>query len=175
MTTRLPVALTLCAALLVAVPAASPASGASAAAKKTCKKVKGKKRCKPVKKKKKTVSAKVPADGSYSSGDGSLSIGVGTTAGKRSVAVRVSIPLTCMPSGVTQPRTLAVVNIPLTGASFSGQSPQDDQFGFGQTTVTGTFLSATRVHVAAQNANYKNGPESCSGSVDLTVNIKAGH
>ena len=174
MTARLPVALTLCAALLVAAPAASPASGASAAAKKTCKKVKGKKRCKPVKKKK-TVSVKVPADGSYTSGDGSLSIGVGTTAGKRSVAVRVSIPLTCMPSGVTQPRTLAVVNIPLTGASFSGQSPADDQYGFGQTTVNGAFLSATRVHVAAQNANYKNGPESCNGSVDVTVNITKGH
>ena len=173
MTARLPVALTLCAALLVAAPAASPASGASAAAKKKCKKVKGKKRCKPVKKK--TVATNVPADGSYNSSDGSLNIGVGTKAGKRTVAVRVRIPLTCMPSGVTQPRTLAVVNIPLTGASFSGQSPQDDQYGFGQTTVTGAFLSATRVHVAAQTANYKNGPESCSGSVDLTVNIKAGH
>jgi hypothetical protein len=127
MNARLPVALALCAALLVAAPAASPASGASVAAKKKCKKVKGKKRCKPVKKKK--VSSNIPADGSYNSGDGSLSIGVGTKAGKRSVAVRVRIPLTCLPSGVTQGRVLAVVNIPLTGANFSGQSPADDKYG----------------------------------------------
>jgi len=173
MNARLPVALTLCAAMLIAVPAASPASGASAAAKKTCKKVKGKKRCKVAKKKK--VASNVPADGSYNASDGSLNIGVGTTAGKRTVAVRVSIPLTCTPSGVTQSRTLAIVNLPLTGVGFSGKSDQDPSYGFGVTTVTGTFLSATRVHVAAQNTGYQNGPEVCSGSVDVTVNIQKGH
>ena len=172
MNARLPGALTLCAALLVAVPAASPASGVSAAATKKCKKVKGRKRCKPVNKK---AASKVPADGNYNTADGALSIGVGTTAGKRSVIVRVRIPLTCTPSGVTQPRTLSVANLLLTGVGFSGKSDQDPSYGFGETTVTGTFLSATRVHVAAQNANYKNGTEVCGGSVDLTANIKKGY
>jgi len=172
MRNRLPVALALCAALLVAAPAASTASGASTAAAKKCKKVKGKKRCKPVKKK---AASKVPADGNYNTADGALNIGVGTTGGKRSVIVRVQIPLTCTPSGVTQPRTLAIANLPLTGVGFSGKSSQDPGYGFGETTVTGTFLSATRVHVAAQNSGYKNGTETCGGSVDITANIKKGY
>lgn len=165
-------ALSLCAALLVAAPAASSASGAAAAAKKNCKKAKGKKRCKPAKKK---AASKVPADGSYTSGDGALNIGVATAGGKRTVIVRVRVPLTCTPSNVTQPRTLSVANLPLAGTSFSGTSNQDPSYGFGVTTVTGSFLSATRVHVAAQNAGYKNGTEDCSGSVDLTVNVKKGY
>jgi len=172
MNARLPAALTLCAALLVAAPAASPASGASAAATKSCKKVKGKKRCKPVKKK---AVSKVPADGTYNTADGALNIGIGTTAGKRTVIVRVRIPLTCTPSGVTQPRTLSVSNLPLTGVGFAGKSDDDPSYGFGETTVSGTFLSSTRVHVAAQNANYKSGTEVCGGSVDITADIKKGY
>lgn len=170
MNARLPVALTVCAAVLVAAPAVSPAAGVSA--KKNCKKVKGKKRCKPVKKK---AASNVPADGTYNSGDGALNVGVSTSAGKRTVIVRVKIPLTCTPSGITQPRTLSISNLPLSGVGFSGTSNQDPSYGFGETTVTGTFLSATRVHVAAQNANYKNGTEVCGGSVDLTTNIKKGY
>lgn len=172
MNARLPVALTVCAALLVAAPAVSPAAGAGVSAKKNCKKVKGKKRCKPVKKK---AASKVPADGTYTSGDGALNIGVSTSGGKRTVIVRVKIPLTCTPSGVTQPRTLSISNLPLSGAGFSGTSNQDPSYGFGETTVTGAFLSATRVHVAARNADYKNGTEVCGGSVDLTTNIKKGY
>lgn len=171
MTARLPAALILSAGLLVAAPATSPADGASAA-KQSCKKAKAKKRCKPAKKK---AASKVPADGTYNSSDGALNIGVGTKAGKKTVIVRVQIPLTCAPSGVTQPQTLSVANLPLTGAGFSGKSDQDPSYGFGETTVSGTFLSATRVHVAAQNANYKNGTDVCGGSVDITVNIKKGY
>lgn len=172
MIARLPVALALSAALLVAAPAASTASGASAAAAKKCKKVKGKKGCKPVKRK---AAAKFPADGTYTSGNGALNIGVGTSGGKRTVIVRVQIPLTCTPSGETQPRTLSVANLPLSGTSFSGKSDSDPSYGFGDTTVSGSFLSATRVHVSAQNANYKNGTEVCGGSVDLTVTVKKGY
>jgi hypothetical protein len=171
MTTRLPVALILSAALLVAAPATSPADSASAA-KKSCTKAKAKKRCKPVKKK---AASNVPADGIYNSGDGALNLAVATRAGKRTVTVRVRIPLTCTPSGETQPRTLSILNLPLAGSAFSGKSDQDPSYGFGETTVSGAFLSATRVHVAAQNANYKNGTDVCGGSVDVTANIKKGY
>ncbi len=65
--------------------------------------------------------------------------------------------------------------MPLAGTSFQGKA-FDAQFPeFGTTTVTGTFLSATRVHVTAQSANYKNGQEDCNGSLDVTTNIHKGY
>ena len=170
---RMVIALVLTAALVAAVPAAAPAGNAGAA-KATRKKAKGKKKKRKCPARKK-ATARFPADGTYTSGDGALNIGVSTSAGKRTVIVRVKIPLTCTPSGVTQPRTLSISNLPLSGVGFAGKSNQDPSYGFGETTVSGTFLSPTRVHVAAQNANYKNGTEVCGGSVDITTNITKGY
>lgn len=167
---RLVIALALTVALLAAVPAAAPAGNAGAA-KTTCKKkAKGKKKKKcPVKKK----AARFPADGTYNSGDGAVNINVSTRGGKRIVQVRVRIPLTCAPSGVTQPRTMSVTNLPLSGTGFQGKAGPDRIFG--ETTVSGAFLSATKVHVKAQTTNYPNGTELCGGSVDLTTTVKPGY
>ncbi len=170
MSARPLIALTLCAALLAALPAAAPA-GDAGAAKKTCKKVKGKKKCSA--KKKKQAASRLPADGTYNTGDGALNINLSTRGGKRILQVRVKIPLTCAPSGVTQPRTLSIANVSLAGTAFQGTTGANPVFG--ETTVSGTFLSATKVHVKAQTTNYPDGTELCNGSVDVTKTLKSGY
>jgi hypothetical protein len=173
---QLAIALTLCAGLIAAVPAVSLSSGgATVAKKKKCKKgtTLKKRKCVPKKKKKaaKPKATGVPADGNYA-GTG-ISITLATRSGKRVVGVRASVPLTCTQTP-TQSTQITVVSMPLIGTGFTG--PSDAPPEFGKTTMTGTFVSATRVHLTSQTVDYQNGPgNTCSGSLDVTTTIHLGY
>ena len=178
---RLACALTLCLGLIAASPAASFSSGSAGgatAAKKKCRKGTKlkKKRCVPVKKKSTTPTATpgVPADGVYTGGDDvapdDVKVTVSTKAGKRMVQASLTILTTCVPSVGHQAVTTPAFDMPLAGTGFTGKSVQNSLFG--QTTISGTFVSATRVHVNAQIAGLDPAPGIlCSGSADVTADI----
>jgi hypothetical protein len=157
----------LCAAMLLFSPALSPAVAAEPKAK--CRKGYVRKGAKCVKKKK--VTSAVPANGSYSGGNG-IAVTVATAGGKRNVSVRAMIPLTCAPSGATETVGFLVRTMPLTGTTFTGRSAPDPEFG--QTTMSGKFASAKSLHLTAQVADYKNGADTCTGQLDVTTAIHAG-
>jgi hypothetical protein len=162
-------ALCLCLAMLAVSPSMSLGVGHRAIPDKAkkCKKGYVRKGGKCRKKPKKPAS-NVPADGSYAADNG-IAVSLATTSGKRNVAVRASIPLTCSPSGSTESVAFLVRNMPLTGTTFTGKSPPDPEFG--QTTMSGNFLSAKSLHLTAQVADYKNGSDTCTGQLDVTFAI----
>ncbi|MCW2992641.1 MAG: hypothetical protein JWQ18_136 [Conexibacter sp.] len=162
------------ACLCIGISALSPALSlagdhgvVSAKTKGKCKKgyVRKGSKCKK-KSTKKKAPLTVPADGSYNGANG-IGLTVATTAGKRSVSVRASIPLTCAPSGATETVSRIVQAMPLSGKAFTGTSPSDPEFG--QTTMSGTFASAKSVHLTAQIVDYKNGSDTCTGQLDVTT------
>jgi hypothetical protein len=169
-------AASLCVAMVALSPSTSLAGDQHAAAAKTkakCKKGyvrKGSKCSKKKAKAKPKAPLSVPADGSYSGTDG-LTFDVTTTSGKRYVSLRARIPLTC-PSAPPETVGFLVRLMPLSGTTFTGQSPADPEFG--QTTMSGTFTSAKSLHLTAQVANYKNGNDLCTGQLDVTTPIQAG-
>jgi hypothetical protein len=164
----------LCVALLACSPATSLAAGPDAIpakakkAKPKCKKGYVRKGSKCTKKKAAVLT--VPADGFYT-GTNNIEVTVATASGKRSVSVRARIPLTC-PSGPAVMAGFLVRSMPLTGTTFTGQSPSDPDFG--QTTMSGTFASAKSLHLTVQTANYKNGSDLCTGQLDVTTALHAG-
>jgi hypothetical protein len=168
-------AVPLCVAMLAFSPATSLAGDQHATAAKTkakCKKGYVRKGSKCTKKTKAKAKAplSVPADGSYS-GTGGMTFDVTTTSGKRYVSLRARIPLTC-PSEPPVTSGFLVRLMPLTGTTFTGQSPADPEFG--QTTMSGTFASAKSLHLTAQVANYKNGSDLCTGQLDVTTAVQGG-
>jgi hypothetical protein len=144
-------------------------SGATPA-KAKCKKGFVRKGGKCTKTRKKTAS-NVPANGSYTAGPGNA-MSIATTSGKRYVAVRASVPLTCSPSGAMETVSFVVQKMPLTGVTFTGKSSPDPEFG--QTTMSGKFLSAKSLHLTVQVADYKNGNDTCTGQLDATEAIHSG-
>jgi hypothetical protein len=176
------ITLTLCAGLLAASPSASFSSGSvtgAASAKKKCKKVKkGKKKvkkCTPVKKKAapkvkapatSPAPSNVPADGTYTGTDG-VKITISTIGGNRVVQAVTTIQATTCPLlGRSFPTIVGAAGMPLVGVSFKGGTTS---------TISGTFVSALRIHLIAQAVDVDAAPGVlCSGTADVTTDLQPG-